>query len=299
MPDGAGSLGSAPLDEDALRAAVAGPGGAWARLDVVAGTGSTNADLLAAAADGAPDRMVLLAEEQHSGRGRLTRSWSSPPGSGLTFSVLLRPGGVPQARFGWLPLLAGLALVDAVRDLTAAPCGLKWPNDLLLGVGQRKAAGILAEVADPAGGGPAVVVGIGVNVAAAPPDQPGATCLAVEHLAHLAEPPRSSERVEQQVGAAEPSGIDRTAVLVALLGRLAEREARWRDCNGDPGTARADYRAACLSLGSSVRVALPGGQLMHGIAEDVDADGRLLLLGPDGQRRAVAAGDVVHVRPAR
>jgi BirA family biotin operon repressor/biotin-[acetyl-CoA-carboxylase] ligase len=261
-----------PLDHDVVRAAL---DGTWARVDIVDRTGSTNADLLAAAAAGAPDRTVLIAEHQDAGRGRLARSWISPPGSGLTVSVLLRPDGVPASRLGWLTLIAGLATYDAVRSLTAVPCGLKWPNDLLLGPAQRKVAGILAEVADSQR--PAVVVGIGLNVAAAPSDQLGATSLAAE-------------------------GVDagRTEVLIALLAALGRREAAWRAARGDPDSirVRADYRAACLSLGASVRVELPGGGVYTGIAEDIDTDGRLLLLDPTGHRRAVAAGDVVHLRPA-
>jgi BirA family biotin operon repressor/biotin-[acetyl-CoA-carboxylase] ligase len=261
-----------PLDAGVLRSALVGP---WARLDVVERTGSTNADLLGAAVEGAPDRTVLVAEQQEAGRGRFTRSWVAPPGSGITVSVLLRPVEVPPSRFGWLPLLAGLAVLDAVRTFTTAPAGLKWPNDLLLGARQRKAAGILAEVADAVR--PAVVVGIGLNVVASPPDQPGATSLA-----------------------AEGAACDRTDVLVAVLRRLAERESRWRECRGDPEASglRADYRAGCWSLGSEVKVELPGGAALHGIAEDVDSDGRLLLLDPTGRRRAVAAGDVVHLRTA-
>jgi BirA family biotin operon repressor/biotin-[acetyl-CoA-carboxylase] ligase len=261
-----------PLDEARLRGALAGP---WARVDVVERTGSTNADLLAAAAAGAPDRTVLVAEHQEAGRGRFTRSWVAPPGSGLTVSVLLRPAGIPPSRFAWLPLLAGLAVVDAVRSLTDIRACLKWPNDLLLGAEQRKAAGVLAEVADAAR--PSVVIGIGLNVHTSPTDQPGATSLA-----------------------AEGARCDRTDVLIALLEHLAAREARWREGRGDAdGTRlRADYRAACATLGSEVRVELPGGAALHGIAEDVDRDGRLLLLDPAGHRRAVAAGDVVHLRPA-
>ena len=260
-----------PLDVGALRASLAGR---WAQVDVVQRTRSTNADLLAAAADGAPDGTVLVAEYQDAGRGRLTRSWVAPPGSGITVSVLLRPTGVAPARFGWLPLLAGLALLDTVRSLTDAPAGLKWPNDLLLGAEQRKVAGVLAEVADASR--PAVVVGIGMNVAAAPVDQPGATCLAAEGVI-----------------------VDRAPVLTTLLDCLAEREAGWRDGRGDPETTqlRADYRAGCATLGSEVKVELPGGAVLRGIAEDVDPDGRLLLLDPAGHRRAVAAGDVAHLRP--
>lgn len=262
-----------PLDADGVRTALADT---WARVDVVDATGSTNADLLAAAAAGAPDRTVLVAERQLAGRGRLARSWVSPEGSGLTVSVLLRPDGVPASRFGWLPLLAGLALLDTVRGVGAdVRCGLKWPNDLLVGTGGRKAAGILAEMTDPLR--PAVVVGIGVNVSAAPLDQPGATSL-------------HDEGIE----------IDRAELLVALLRRLSEREAAWRAGRGDPDLTRlrADYRAGCASLGARVRVELPGGVIHTGIAEDVDRDGRLLLLDDAGRRRAVAAGDVVHLRPA-
>lgn len=261
-----------PLDVDALRTALIGP---WAQLDVVERTGSTNADLIAAAGAGAPDRTVLVAEYQEAGRGRLTRSWVSPPGAGLTVSVLLRPAGVPASRFGWLPLLAGMALLDTVREVGGVEAGLKWPNDLLVGPERRKAAGILAEVADSVR--PAVVIGMGLNVFASPPEQPGATSLA-----------------------AEGADVDRSALLVALLTRLAEREAAWRAGNGDPELTRlrADYRAGCASLGSEVRVELPGGSTYTGIAEDVDRDGRLLILSATGHRRAVAAGDVVHLRPA-
>ncbi|MFC4947141.1 biotin--[acetyl-CoA-carboxylase] ligase [Pseudonocardia sp. GCM10023141] len=261
-----------PLDIDALRAALIGP---WAQVDVVERTGSTNADLVAAAAQGAPDRTVLVAEFQESGRGRLTRSWSSAPGTALMVSVLLRPVGVSPSRFGWLPLLAGLSLLDTVRELTAVPAGLKWPNDLLIGAQQRKAAGILAEVADSVR--PAVVIGMGINVHASPPEQAGASSLT-----------------------AEGADIDRATLLVTLLNRLLEREAAWREGSGDPDLTRlrADYRAGCVSLGSEVRVELPGGASFTGIAEDVDRDGRLLLLDAAGHRRAVAAGDVVHLRPA-
>jgi BirA family transcriptional regulator, biotin operon repressor / biotin---[acetyl-CoA-carboxylase] ligase len=264
-------------DAAALSAALVKPAGPWVRLDVVDRVGSTNAELLAAAAAGAPDRAVLVARHQDAGRGRLGRDWVSPLGTGLTVSVLLRPDGVSPDRYGWLPLLAGLAVHDAVGALMPARTCLKWPNDLLLGSQQRKAAGILAE-ATTGPDGTAVVLGIGLNLAGGPDDLPdGATSLAAEGAAAL----------------------DRTMVLVAVLSRLAEREASWRDAAGDPDAdrLRADYRAACGSLGAEVRVELPGGMTVTGMAEDVDGDGRLLLLGTDGQRRAIAAGDVVHVRP--
>lgn len=258
-----------PLDVDAVHAALVGR---FAQVDVVDHAGSTNADLMAAAAAGAPDRTVLVTGNQTAGRGRLARSWVSPPGTGIAVSVLLRPVGVPASRFGWLPLLVGLAALDTVRELGVRDAGLKWPNDLLIGPGQRKVAGILAEVADPG----AVVVGIGVNVTAAP-DQPSATSLMGEGV-----------------------DADRTTVLVTLLRQLDEREKAWRAGRGDPDATRlrTDYRAGCASLGAQVRVELPGGRFVTGMAEDVDSDGRLLLLDEEGHRRAVAAGDVVHLRPA-
>lgn len=261
-------------DPEALRAALVGP---WARVDVVGRVGSTNAQLLAAAAAGAPDRSVLVAEHQDAGRGRLGREWVSPPGTGVTVSVLLRPASVPPDRYGWLPLLAGLAVRDAVHELVPADVCLKWPNDLLLGDHQRKAGGILAE-ATSGPEGTAVVLGIGLNVAGGPEELPrGATSLRAE-------------------GA---EAVDGTKVLVAVLSRLADRESVWRAARGDPDAhrLRADYRAVCSSLGAEVRVELPGGSTVTGMAEDVDGDGRLLLLGADGRRRAIAAGDVVHLRP--
>ena len=101
--------GRTPLDAAALRAAVVRPDGLWRTVEVAAVTGSTNADLLARAADGEPEGAVLAAEQQSAGRGRLGRTWVSPPRAALTFSVLLRPAAVPRARLGWLPLLAGVA----------------------------------------------------------------------------------------------------------------------------------------------------------------------------------------------
>ena len=199
-------------DPDALRAALAG---AWARVDVVDRVGSTNAALLASAASGAPDRSVLVAEHQDAGRGRLGRDWVSPPGTGVTVSVLLRPD-VPPDRYGWLPLLAGLAVRDAVRELVPAQVCLKWPNDLLLGDEQRKAGGILAE-ATSGPDGTAVVLGIGLNVSGGPGALPAnATSLHAE-------------------GA---QAVDRTKVLVAVLTRLAERESAWRAAGGDPDAHR-------------------------------------------------------------
>lgn len=272
-----------PLRADALRRALVAPAGPYAALDVVDSVASTNTALAAAARDGAADRTVLVAEHQTAGRGRAARSWVAPPRSGLALSVLLRPAPVPQARWGWLPLLAGVALCRAVSTLGELPAVLKWPNDLLLGPGRRKAAGILAEVVP----GPAVVLGIGLNVTLEPAELPvtetgssASSTLAVTSLA-----------VEQ-------SGCtDRDVLLRALLIDLDEQLRAWTEWDGDPAACglRAAYRQRCATLGTQVRVELPDGSVLTGIATDTDAEGRLVV-DSDGRTHTLAAGDVTHVR---
>ncbi|HEV7755424.1 MAG TPA: biotin--[acetyl-CoA-carboxylase] ligase [Mycobacteriales bacterium] len=268
-------LGRPPLNPAALRRSLVCPGSFWRDLTVVSVTGSTNADLAAAARAGAPEGSVLVAEAQESGRGREGREWVSPPRAGLTFSVLLRPTGVPVARWGWLSLLAGVALTRAVGRLGAVDAWLKWPNDLLLGPDRRKGAGLLAEVAN---GG--VVVGIGLNV----------TTLAEE----LPRPDATSLRLE---GAA---CTDRGPLLQAVLRELEHDYTAWRAAEGDPEVSglRRVYAESCDTIGRYVRVQLPGDAVLAGEAVGVDADGRLVVR-PDrgGADVAVAAGDVVHVRP--
>ena len=148
-----------PLDAASLRRAAVAPDGLWREIEVVPSTGSTNADLLARALSGEPQGVLLAAEEETAGRGRMGRTWESPPRAALTFSLLLNPA-VPPARRGWLPLLTGVAVAAAVTGVTGVEARLKWPNDLLVGdYGFWKLAGILAEAACDA-----VVVGIGLNV---------------------------------------------------------------------------------------------------------------------------------------
>jgi BirA family biotin operon repressor/biotin-[acetyl-CoA-carboxylase] ligase len=271
-----------------VRLAVLRPGGLWQAVEVTALTGSTNADLLARAAGGAGEGTVLAAEEQSAGRGRLGRAWVSPPRAALTFSLLLRPHGIPPARRGWLPLLAGVAVATAVRTVAAVDAQLKWPNDIL--AGPAKLGGILAEAA-----GDAVVIGIGLNVsteaAELPPPGPGAL-------------PATSLLLSSQ-GAAMPT---REALLGEILAGAERWYQAWRQGDGDPERSglRATYIRLCGTIGRPVRVELPAGQGFSGLAVGVDPDGRLLVrespgsgspgAGSPGSVRAVAAGDVVHLR---
>jgi BirA family transcriptional regulator, biotin operon repressor / biotin---[acetyl-CoA-carboxylase] ligase len=279
-----------PLDAAAVRAAVVRPGGLWRAVEVTGVTGSTNADLLARAADGAPEGLVLVADQQDAGRGRMGRAWVAPPRAALTFSLILRPRGVPRARHGWLPLLAGVAVAEAVRAVTDVDARLKWPNDVLVGpantlaggsggvVPPGKLGGILAEAA--AG---AVVVGIGLNVSTEPGELP---------------PPGPGALAATSLRIAGSPTLDREGLLAEILTGLDHRYRAWIQDFDDSERygLRADYTRLCATIGRRVRVELPGGRLVTGPATGVDADGRLLVRVGPGAELPVAAGDVVHLR---
>lgn len=267
-----------PLSAARLTRALVQPGSRWTRVDVVARTGSTNADVIARARDGEPEGYVLVAEQQTAGRGRLGRPWQSPPRAGLAVSFLLRPDGIAVSRYGWLPLLIGTAVIEAVATVTQIAAGLKWPNDVL--VRDRKAGGILVEAVPTEVGSPAVVVGLGLNVTLKVSELPApeATSLAIAGAAHT----------------------DRDPLLREILRAVQRGYDRWVSADGDADRSglRGSYRAACVTLGRSVRVHLPGEQVLTGIATDIDSAGQLMVVTDDGVR-TVAAGDVVHVRPTK
>ena len=152
------------IDLAELRQELIRPGGLWQKVDLVAETGSTNADLAARARQGEVPGTVLITGYQSAGRGRQGRTWTAPPGSGIAMSILVRPNGIDPSRWTWLSLLAGLAVADGVRRAADLPAVLKWPNDVLLHA--RKFCGILSERVDTSEG-PACVVGIGINVSLA------------------------------------------------------------------------------------------------------------------------------------
>jgi BirA family transcriptional regulator, biotin operon repressor / biotin---[acetyl-CoA-carboxylase] ligase len=257
----------AAIDVETLRTALAAR---WLRVDVMDEVGSTN-ELLMDDAE-APDRSVLVAEFQNAGRGRLDRTWTSPPRAGLTFSVLLRPD-TPIATWGWLPLLAGVALRAALVDQTGVDLALKWPNDLLHAPTERKLAGVLAQTS-----GPAVVIGIGLNVSTSADE------LGTDEATSLA-----------LCGVTDP---DRSGLLVAILNRLDRWVVAWAEHGGDAEAAGlADaYRGACATLGREVAVTTTSGQALRGRADGIDADGRLVL-DVGGRSERVGAGDVEHLRP--
>lgn len=265
------------IDAEWLADQVVSPATPWTQVDTVATTGSTNADLAAAARSGAASGAVLVSDHQSTGRGRFARTWTAPPGASLAISALLRPPrAVPARRWLWLPLLTGLAVADGVRESTGLRTELKWPNDVL--IGGRKVCGILTErVESPknrtVGHGetlPAVIIGMGINTTLREDELPvpTATSLAL-------------------AGAEVETGEVAASVLLALDAWYR----RWL-AGAD---LRADYAERCTSVGREVRVQLSEHEAVTGRATGVDPSG-CLLVESDGRERAFAAGDVFHLR---
>jgi BirA family biotin operon repressor/biotin-[acetyl-CoA-carboxylase] ligase len=183
-----------------------------------------------------------------------------------------------MARWGWLPLLTGVAVATGLSRAAGVDTALKWPNDVLVTVGgeERKAGGILAERA----GEDAVVIGVGINVTL-----------------------RADELPVPQAGSLVLAGAvstDRDPLLRAMLRSLEDWYDRWRAAAGDPAAAglQETYAAGCATLGRTVRAELPGDRSVVGEAVAVDGDGRLIIATKEGVQEPVGAGDIVHLRPA-
>ncbi|MCQ3812077.1 MAG: biotin--[acetyl-CoA-carboxylase] ligase [Acidimicrobiia bacterium] len=239
------------------------------RVRWVAETGSTNADLLAEARQGAAPKAVLAADYQLAGRGRRGRAWDAAPDTSLLFSVLMRPQlAVEEAHL--ITTAMALGAVEACDSLAGVRPSVKWPNDLV--VADRKLAGVLAESVVTGNRLEAVVVGMGLNVrtGAAPPEAAD-TALALEDVCG--------------------SVVDRQGLLAEILGSFS----RWMD-----GIDKSENRAALMAaarqesatLGQRVSVEMADGLVLEGVAEELDERGALLLEG--GVR--VVVGDVVHLR---
>ncbi|RYB93100.1 biotin--[acetyl-CoA-carboxylase] ligase [Nocardioides oleivorans] len=243
------------------------------RVEVEEATPSTNALVAERARGGEEPGLVVVTEHQTAGRGRLDRVWETPARSSLTFSVLLRPD-VPPTSWSWLPLLTGYAVQAALAD-RLPDIALKWPNDVLVDAGTgvgRKVCGILVERIETATG-PMAVIGCGINV-----DQ------TLEEL-----PIALATSVALETG--EP--VERTGLLSQVLGSLHGLQGLLDDVE----SLRRAYADVCVTLGRTVDVHLPGGEVRRGEALDIDATGALVV-GTDEGAFTVAAGDVVHVRPA-
>lgn len=308
-------------------------------VELVEVTGSTSTDLVRRVErergrGGAVDMTIRIAEEQTAGRGRLGRTWTAPPRSTLAFSVLLDLPEVPASNLGLLPLLAALSVAEASNRILEAAGGaavaqVKWPNDVEVrgaggpgGAGEdarqaadgaevavpaaRKLAGILVDVVslDPH---PVVVLGVGLNVDLREPELPvpHATSLALElHRGGQATPP-----TEDVIGGRPeaPAPLRRQDVLVSVAAELATELSRWRALGGAAQAFLPRYRRASSTIGREVTVALPGGEVLTGVAEGVGEAGELLVREPAtgtspsgrvpvGRVRSLRSGEVTHVR---
>jgi len=254
--------------------------------------GSTNDELVAltraGSRDDVPDFTVIATDDQRSGRGRLGRAWVSPPGACLAVSVLVRPlapSGRPltPAAWGWFPLLAGLAMTNALAKLVprSESVGVKWPNDILIEGG--KVCGILCELVNDAAGAQAVVIGAGVNLTLTQPELPvdTATSLAL-------------------VGA---KATDVDTVLASYLTHLRRLVRVFESAEGDARSSglHDEVSRVCDTLGRRIRVELPDASIVMGIAESLDDHGQLCVTLDTPEQRAgevfvVGVGDVTHVR---
>jgi len=232
------------------------------QLRRLARTASTQDVVRTAARGGAAEGFCCVAGEQTAGRGRSGRRWVAPPGTALLMSLLLRRRLEIAAA---VPLLAGLALADALEGLAGVRCRLRWPNDVLAGGG--KLAGILTEV-EPGGG---IVLGLGVNltVPAFPPDVPGVSLDQISGTRHRWD-----------------------ALLAAVLPELARRLDQV-DAGGI-GSLRDEWTARAEGIGGRVRAEV-GTATVEGTALGIDDDGALLVETGGGPVRVVA-GDVHILR---
>jgi BirA family transcriptional regulator, biotin operon repressor / biotin---[acetyl-CoA-carboxylase] ligase len=254
----------AELTERAIREALAAAGVPEAPVRYDAVTGSTNTTALELARAGTPEWTLVAAGRQTAGRGRLGRTWVSPPGVALHVSVVLRPE-MPPDRAVLLTLLAGTSMARGCVAVGEPEVMCKWPNDLVRI--EEKVGGILAEAAVARGRIDHVVLGVGMNLGSPPPDVPGAGAL---------------------------PGVDPADLLTAFLAELS----RGYQAGPEPWFARRvldDYRPLCATLGRRVRSTTTDGRVVEGTAVDLGEDGSLVIDTRDG-RATVGFGEVEHLR---
>lgn len=244
-------------------------GETWPAPVVTQKTQSTNRDLALAARDGAASWQIHTTDHQVAGRGRLDRTFVIPDQAGVALSVLARPKLDVTLAWTWLPLVVGIAASEAFQNL-GVDAVLKWPNDVLSAQQGRKLAGILVERVETQQG-PAVVMGVGVNVSLRESELPTeqATSLLLENS----------------------STLDRHEIVATLAKTIRAWVELWEA--GHTEDIEVAYRQRCITIGQHVRIMRHGDEDVLGVAEGIDDFGCLIV---DG--RSWSAGDVEHVRPA-
>jgi BirA family biotin operon repressor/biotin-[acetyl-CoA-carboxylase] ligase len=239
-------------------------------------TGSTNDIAREHARQGANEGLLVIAEEQTAGRGRLNRSWWAPPGTCLLMSLLLRPP-IAASQSGWLTMCLGLSAVEGIEDATGVRAGLKWPNDLVLG--GRKLGGMLAEAELDGERVAYAVLGLGLNVN-----------VAFDPVSSPPELVDTATSLLSELGRA----VDRAALLAAILVRFEDRYARLLTRE----SPHLDWAAQLVTLGQQVAVSSTDN-VLHGVATGVTSEGALVVRDAAGQEHVIWSGDVTSVRPAR
>ena len=246
---------------------------------------STNREAMALAQAGAVHGTLVLADAQTSGKGRMARTWFSPPGLNIYASVIIRipiDGSRMPAWLSWLPLMAALGVAEAVETVAGARTAVKWPNDLL--IGERKFAGILCESGTSPRSGAFQVIGVGINVNGMRADFP-------EDLQ------KTATSIRDETGGL----VDRNRLMAEVLTGLESRMQEFVSVGGEP--LALAYRRRCATIGKTVKAVLADGKECIGMAEAIAEDGslRLVQAPPSGTNQApvirqLRAADIVHLR---
>jgi BirA family biotin operon repressor/biotin-[acetyl-CoA-carboxylase] ligase len=234
---------------------------------------STNSELARLALEGAAEGLCIVADEQTAGRGRLQRQWLSPSGSGLYFSILLKPD-IEQRVWPLITLMAAVAVHDALRKICEVEFDIKWPNDII--IRDKKVCGILAETIET-DDGRAVVLGIGINLAP--------TALPVELRG-------TAISIEEATGIV----VDRDVILPTLIEKLAQYYELLQTTHGDSQILNEWCSRSTYAGGKLVRVSA-SNEFIHGFTRGLEADGALRVETREGEIKVVRAGDVIQVRP--
>lgn len=260
-----------PLDADSLRRLLTTQT-LGRTLHVKPRTASTNDDAKQLAREGASEGTVVVAEQQHRGRGRQGRSFASPAGVGIYMSLLLRPQ-VEISRLPQLTLLAAVATAEAIAEVSALPVELKWPNDVM--IHGKKAGGILTESVFQANRSPVAIVGIGINVNTT-----------------LEQFPAELRRQVTSLALAAGHFVSRPRLIAAILARFEPLYHSFQQQGLAPILPRWLHYGRIA--GEPVRCATERG-VEEGVVLGLDEDGALLVQGPDGSRRRIVSGEVAFL----
>ena len=275
---------SPPLTRDTIYSTLATT---WVgrRIELFDCLPSTNREAVQLAQADVEHGTVVVAESQTAGRGRLSRTWFSPPGINLYCSIILRTARPPERLtewLSWLPLVSALAAAEAIEQVSSIHVSVKWPNDLL--ISERKVGGILCESGAGSRSDPFQIIGIGINVNGGQDDWP----------ADLRDS-ATSIRQERKIL------VDRNRLLAQLLLELEH----CLDELAVHGTSRLAlaYHQRCSTIGIPVRATLAGGEVIMGLAEGIGQDGSLRIRPQTAHPHSgtpeivtLRVADIIHVR---